>query len=327
MDALLAALGRDRTKIPRRVAATAIALLAVIATAWIGDRIVRARLYAVARTSFAAAGHQVERTLEQRNEAFSALANVSALVPIMRQVAATRDESDFGLGASADDQRRLEALHASLRDADWRAWSIVTRRGHVAVADYKGRLLYSTADASAFGRDVRAVPAIAAAFRLGAPTAQVLRADDPRLAGLRGGDARGLVIVFAHASVLAGVPQAVFIQILDGQRLLDELRTDAETRLALLASDGAIQGDIPAAVIAQAHEALTEVSDGGHRWLVQAQPVSELSFGPPIAHLVLARPADVGLAGLFPHARGILLALGGLAMAGLLWALFRISAD
>src|SRR5262249_59845963 len=39
MDALLAALGRDRTKIARRVAATAIALLAVIATAWIGDPI------------------------------------------------------------------------------------------------------------------------------------------------------------------------------------------------------------------------------------------------------------------------------------------------
>ncbi|HJZ88799.1 MAG TPA: protein kinase [Polyangia bacterium] len=329
MDALLGALGRDRTKIPRRVGEVALGLLAVLATAWLGDRIVRARLYAVARASFAAAGAQIERTMAWRNESFSALASVSALVPIMRQVAGTRDESDFGLGASVDDTRRLEALHASLRDADWRAWSLVTRRGHAAIADYKGRLLYSTADTSAFGRDVRVVPAVAAAFGLDAPgaSAQVLRATDSRLseAGLGGGEPGSLVVVFAHASVLGGVPQAMFIQTLDGRHLLDELRLDAQTRLALMAPDGSTQGDVAPAIIGKARDSLHEVAVEGRLWLVQAQPVPDLGGGgPPIARLVLARPADVGLAGLFPHARGVLLALGGFALAVLAWALARM---
>ena len=329
MEAILAALGRDRAKIPRRIAAAALALIAVFATAWFGDRIVRARLYAVARASFGASSAQIERTLVARNESFSALANISALVPIMRQVAATRDESDFGLGASANDTRRLETLHASLRDADWHAWSLVTRRGQVAVADYKGRLLFSTADANAFGRDVRVVPAIAAAFRLDAPgaTAQVLRANDPRLvdAGLGAGEAGDLVVVFAHASVLAGVPQAVFIQTLEGRHLLDELRLDTQTHLALMALDGSAQGEVPPSVVSKARESLDEVNDGGRLWLVQAQPVPDLGgTGNPIARLVLARRADVGLAGLFPHARGVLLALVGLALAVFAWALSRV---
>jgi predicted Ser/Thr protein kinase len=323
MEALLAALGRDRTKIPRRAGATAVALLAVLATAWIGDRIVRARLYAVARTSFADAGKQVERTLASRYESFSALANVSALVPIMRQVAATRDQADFGLGAKADDHRGLEALHASLRDADWQAWSLVTRRGHLAVADYKGRLLFTTADSAAFGRDVRVIPAAAAAFGADTAGAQVLRSDDRRMveAGLTVRQPHGLVILFAHASVLAGVSQAVFILTIDAPRLLEELRLDAQTHLALVAPDGAVEGDVPSAVVAKATDSLAEVDD----WLVQRQPVPDLSgAGAPIAQLVLARPVDVGLAGLFPHARTILLFAAALAFAVLAWAFVRM---
>jgi predicted Ser/Thr protein kinase len=322
MEGLLAALGRDRTKIPRRAGATAAALLAVLATAWIGDRIVRARLYAVARTSFADAGKQVERTLASRYESFSALANVSAMVPIMRQVAATRDQADFGLGAQADDHRGLEALHASLRDADWQAWSLVTRRGHLAVADYKGRLLFTTADSAAFGRDVRVIPAAAAAFSAETAGAQVLRSDDPRMAeaGLAS-QRHGLVILFAHASVLAGVSQAVFILTIDAPRLLEELRLDAQTHLALVAPDGAVEGDVPAAVVAKANGTLTEIDD----WLVQRQPVPDLNgAGQPIAQLVLARPVDVGLAGLFPHARAILLFAAALAFAVLAWAAVRM---
>ena len=321
MEALLAALGRDRTRIPRRVGAVAVALLAVLATAWIGDRIVRARLYAVARTSFGDAGHQVERTLASRYESFSALANVSALVPIMRQVAATRDQSDFGLGAAADDTRGLAALHASLRDADWQAWSLVTKRGHLAVADYKGRLLFTTADSSAFGPDVRAVPAVAAAFGEASAGAQVLRADDPRLA--KAGLARGasLVVVFAHTSVLAGVPQAVFIETIDAPPLLAELRLDAQTHLALVAPDGTVEGDIPAPIVRAARPQLSEIDD----WLVERQPVPDLSgSGPPIAQLVLARPVDVGLAGLFPHARTTLLACAALALLVLAWSISRL---
>jgi hypothetical protein len=78
-------------------------------------------------------------------------------------------------------------------------------------------------------------------------------------------------------------------------------------------------------VIAKARPALDEVNEGGRHWLVQAQPVPDLGgAGAPIARLVLARRADVGLAGLFPHARGVLLALGGLCLAALGWGLSRV---
>jgi hypothetical protein len=117
-------------------------------------------------------------------------------------------------------------------------------------------------------------------------------------------------------SVLAGVAQAVFILTIDAPRLLEELRLDAHTHLALRAPEGALEGDIPRSVVDRAAGALAEVPDGGRSWLAERQTVPDLGgAGPPIAELVLARPIDVGLAGLFPHARTVLLAAGAAALA------------
>jgi hypothetical protein len=332
MEALLAALGRDRRKLWRRLAAVAAALLAVVVTALAADAIVRARHVAVTRTAFAAARRGIERTLASRYEAFAALAELSTMLPILREVAAARDQAAFGLGSRAADVTQLERLHASLRDADWDAWSAATSRGALAIADYKGRLLYTTGDRDLFGANLRRLPAVAAAYRQGGPGAgsEVLPAADPALAaaGLAGAPPHlGLVLLFARASVLAGVPQAAFIQTIAARRLLEELSPDPELRLGLDAPDGAFDGDLPPALLAAgrgAGAALVEEQHGGRPWLVGGHPVPGLAGGPPIALLVMARRADVGLAGLFPYARAILVLAAGLALVVLALAGWRL---
>src|SRR5262249_16809115 len=153
----------------------------------------------------------------------------STMLPILRQVAAARDQASFGLGAPAADDQQLAALHASLRDADWDAWAGSTRHGAVPVADYKGPLPYPTPPPTPFGAHLSGVPAVAEAYRRGGRGAatQVLRADDPSLmkTGLvdPASPGKGLVVLFAKASVLAGVSQATFIQTLSERGLLDEL--------------------------------------------------------------------------------------------------------
>src|SRR5439155_7263225 len=142
-----------------------------------------------------------------RFESFAALADLSTQVPAVRQVAAARDQAEFGFGNADADATHFDEMHASLRDADWSAWNAALDRGHVAVADYKGRLCYSSADPAASRIDVRGVAAIAAAYqpRGRGMSAQVLPADDPTLVASRLVTRRsGLELVFARAAMLAG---------------------------------------------------------------------------------------------------------------------------
>ena len=70
-------------------------------------------------------------------------------------------------------------------------------------------------------------------------------------------------------------------------------------------------GDVPPEVLARAAtDAPAEVRAGGHTWLVQSRALAV--SGAPLARLVVARPADVGLAGVFPAARAV---FGGLTLA------------
>jgi hypothetical protein len=330
LEALLAALGRDRSKVPRRLVAVSSALLGMLLIALLGDWVVRSRLYAVARESFAAARARVDHTVKLRYEAFEALAELSTQVPAVRQVAAARDQSDFGFGTGGDDKARFETIHASLRDADWAAWSPALERGHIAIADYKGRLCFTTAAPEAWGDDVRAIGSVAAAYdaKGAGAGAQVLSADDPSLRSSRLATRRhGLEIVFARAAMLAGVAQAVFIQLLDGDRLLDELALDPQTKMMLVAPGGGTEGTLPEGLLAAARarpDKLFEVSSEGRPWLVQSSVLPGLRAGEGIATLIIARPADVGLAGLFPHAREVLLALTALTLAALAYGLRRL---
>ena len=325
MEALLAALGRDRTKVPRRLASVAAALLAVLATALVSDWVLRERDAAVARTSFAAAGRAVERALRSRSESLTQLAQLSTMLPMLREVAAARDQSSFGLGSADADARQLAGLHASLRDADWDAWASTTRRGAVAVADYKGRLLYATSSPETYGNDTFGVGAVAAAYRRGGSGGgtEVEPADAAALvaSGLAPPAPRsGLVVVFAQASVLAGVPQAAFIQTLAGRALLDDLGAEPGLALGLITADGALDGDVPAGLAVAARDAGDAMASARHQgraYLIQAHALPGLAPDAPVARLVVARPADVGLAGLFPNAR-LVLAVSGIAMVALL---------
>src|SRR5262249_21243278 len=154
--------------------------------------------------------------------------------------AAERDQSDFGLGTAERDRTRLAALHASLRAADWKPWRSITSRGQLAVADYKGRLLFSTGHPEAFGLDLRRIQAIAAVYRSSGTDSmvQVMRREDPALAesGLATpGPSSGLVVLFARAALLAQVPLATFIQTIEGRALLSEITLESGSSLALVA--------------------------------------------------------------------------------------------
>jgi hypothetical protein len=60
---------------------------------------------------------------------------------------------------------------------------------------------------------------------------------------------------------------------------------------------------------------------------VQSGALPGLGTGEGIATLVIGRPADGGLAGLFPHARVVLLFLAAVTMAALIWSLWSIRAS
>ncbi len=335
MEALLAALERDRSRGLRAVATVAAASLMLVVVALGGDAVVRARSVAAARESFAAASQRVERTLALRYEAFEALADLSTLLPVVRQVAAARDESDFGLGTGVRDADRFAALHASLKDADWTPWRVAAERANVAVADYKGRLCYSTARPDRWGNDLFAIPAVARAFDLGAPASSIAMLPNRLLAGtglLADEGQAQVAVLFVRALELGGARPAAFLQLIAGDHLLGELAVDPQTQLALVLPDGTVEGPLPRELIGAvgAHpRSPTELVAAGRTWLVQSSTVPGASgAAEPIAVLVLARPADTGLSGLFPHARAALsvIAVAALALlAGSLWRM-RVNA-
>jgi hypothetical protein len=101
--------------------------------------------------------------MASRYESFGALAQVTAALPVIREVAGNFDKAEFGLGDAGGDARRLELLHENLASADWSMW---TRAGGswIAVGDYKGRLVYSSGAPRTFGTDLRRVDAVARAY-------------------------------------------------------------------------------------------------------------------------------------------------------------------
>jgi len=100
------------------------------------------------------------------------------------------------------------------------------------------------------------------------------------------------------------------VQLIEARRLLADVSLGDATRLALVTPEGTT-GDVPPEVLARAStDAPAEVRAAGHTWLVQSRALAV--SGAPLARLVVARPADVGLAGVFPSARAV---FGGLTLA------------
>ncbi|MEZ4362757.1 MAG: protein kinase [Kofleriaceae bacterium] len=342
MDALLAELGRDRAAPWRRASVLAGLVAAVFALGVLADWLLRQRAEETTTQFFRATGAQLERSVALRYQSFVALADASYSVPVMHQVLGHKDQADFGLGEQGEDTENLELVHASLASADWISWAERSSRATIAVGDYKGRLLLTSADPERWGSDLLVLPAVAEAFDAirdaggeDAPAdgphaqrsggAMVARYDDPRVtaAQLYGpAPPPGLVVVFARALVVGGVPLGLFVQAIDGAQLLGEVSVGEDVLLSMVAPDGSAVGGVPAAVSAASAAAprlggeVRERRAGGQLYLTQARPLRGLEGRAAIATLVMARRIDPGLAGLFAGAR-VAFAVAALALLAL----------
>jgi hypothetical protein len=304
MDHLLAELGRDRAKPWRRTAWLAAALAGLLAIGLGSDLAVRSRVSRSIRQSFAATAKPADRAVRLVADQFDAISNLVYLFPVMNDVSAHHDQADFGLGSPADDEHDLDDIHDRLVSADWRLARDFGGREHpsiLAVADYKARLLFTSADVSAPRTDLSALPWVKQALDAGAGSSTTLvRYDDPSLVASRLVGPKpppGLAMVFARTRSLGDAAKTQFFQIVEARTLLDQIRLD-DTMLSIVAPDGTSVGEVPPA---------------DSTYEVQSLPLT--GFG---GRLVMAQRMD-GVLQLFPHARAVF-AAGALAMLGLAFA-------
>ena len=325
---LLKALGRDRGRRPRQIAFATMIGFALVAVAFVSDVVLRERTHAITRTSFTAAREQLDRLLASRTDTFVAQSDALYRLPALQEVAATHDLADFGLGDPAEDRARIERIHDNFRSADWLSLAR-TREGDVlAVTDHKGRLVYDSANPTTWGNDIASIPAIAAAYDARSEVyLGVLHGNDPAVvaSGLLGDQRpQGLFVMFARTKRINDQPRALFVHLLDAAHLLQDVAV-ADTQLAVVAPDGRSEGSVPASLIARARgDGIAEVASDGKLWLVERTPLRAKGQGDAIAQLVVARQTNLGLSGLFPHARvtlgALALALATIAIGGLVTA-------
>jgi hypothetical protein len=318
MAALVAALERARPRRSRRAALLAAALVVAGSGAVLGvDAWSRARDLAAGRSTLAGAADQVAAALAVRFEAFDALAQVTSVLPILREVAGNVDKAEFGLGDAAVDAHRLELLHDNLASADWSMWT-AGGRSFVAVADYKGRLVYSSAAPASFGADLRGLDAVARTYTSDQPAANVMLVadDDPayRAAQLVDAAGQGVTVLVAGAAIVGGTPRAVFVQGIDARRILEEVAPAAGVALAIQAPGGRAVGELPPGI---APEAATEDAHPIGDWLVLGRPIVGRGGPAPFGRAILARPLGGGLWAPLPALRPWLAGLALLVAAAL----------
>ncbi len=250
MDELLGELGRDRARPWRRVTYVFAALAVLLAVGFAASWVVRDRVTDEIRSSFDATAAQARRTITLYRDQFDVMSNFVDVFPVMTEVAARHDEADFGLGAPEADARTLEELHAKLASTTWdlaRRVGVRTADTVIAVADYKGRLLYTSAAPTRWGADITRLPWIASAISAGGGSSMnIVRYDDRVLAatGIVGDrPPAGLAIVFTRTVAVAGEPRVHFLQVIDAESLLDQIRIDPLTRLSIRGLDGTEVGD------------------------------------------------------------------------------------
>jgi hypothetical protein len=315
MDDLLEALGRDRTRVPRTLAWVFLVGAVIAGVGLFADWLVRDRALAVTRISFRAASDQLGRSARLRYDGFVAMADQAEVAGTIRDVAGNYDQHDFGLGTVEDDTAALQKVHDTLYSASFISWAREMSRGVIAVADYKGRLLYTSAAPARWGNDTLVLSAAQLALKRG-DGAMVTRGDDKLVdaSGVFGDTPRpGLWVLFVHAISTGDAVRALFMQLVEGDSLLADVQLGEGTLLGMVAPDGAIAGSVPpevaraGAAAPSGEDRLVEIGDDS--WLVESVPLNSLNGQDSIARIVLARPIDVGLAGLFVGARDV---LGGL---------------
>ena len=307
MDHLLEDLGRDRARPWRRTSAVAAALAIVLGLGLGADLILRDRVSVVTRRAFDATGKQVDRAFGLLAHTFDTNANQMYLQPAMRLAAAHRDQADFGLGTPEADADNLEKVHGELFSTDWTLWSRSVGTLVVAVADYKGRLLFTNAAPQHWRADLTQIPWIGALAAGKEKTITLQRTDEPRLArtGLLGPHPPApLDFFFARTLVLNQERSGYLVQAVDARRLLDDIDLGDETLLAIVDLGGVHPGTLPAALVDAAPRdgSIAEVRHAGRSYHVKSQPLTDLEQQ-PVGHVVMARELGGVLSGLFPGAR------------------------
>jgi hypothetical protein len=313
MNELITELGRDRARPWRRASYAFAAVAAALVLGLGADWVVRDRLGSEIRQSFALTGAQLERAVGQLRDQFDTVSQVAYREAALREVAGHHDQADFGLGTPEDDKAELERLHNTLVSTDW----VRLGTSSLAIGDYKGRLLYTSAEPAHWGTDLKTLPFVERALDAGkGDSVTVLPYSDPALrsTGVLGTSApeRGLAVVFARTLALGdkssegSEARAVYLQIQDGDTLLDNVRLDEETELEL----------VPVGTAFSARMGVDEVESKGRTVLMQTRPVQGLEGQGTIALVVMSRPIG-GVLSLFPGARTVfaLTAFAALALA------------
>ena len=311
MDHLLTELGRDRARPWRRTAIVTAALAAVLALGLVSDGIVRDRVGAEISQSFTATGTQIERATMLQTRRFQGLSNLVVLFKALIDVMSHHDQADFQLGSPDDDAEELQKIHDTLTSQDWslvRELGQDTHNSEIAVADYKARLLYTSAAPNEWKGDLLGMPTIKRAVDAGQGTFDaIVRYDEPTFVRAKlfgAAPAPGIALMFVRTLDHDGVVGGVFMQFVDGADVLAGIRLD-DTQLALVALDGTSIGEVSKALVQAAPHGgeVAEVMSGGRMYRVQVRTIPALD-GRPIGHVVMARSLESVLQ-LFPGARTV----------------------
>jgi serine/threonine protein kinase len=314
MDHLLAELGRDRARPWRRAAIAAAAVAAALGLGLVADLVVRDRVTTQIQELFALTGRQTNRAWDGLTARFDTSANQVYSLSVMREVSSNRDQADFGLGTPEEDAENLDRIHSQLISQDWTLVQDFAGTRYpttIAVADYKGRLMFSSA-APAHGRsDLTKLPWVKTALTQKDRTITLVRTDDPMLVatGLLGPSRpTGLGFIYTRTLVLGDDKNkevaSAFIEEVDAAQLFGEILLDEQTRLSIVAPDGTAIGNVPPALIevASTTEGTAETAVDGVMFQVLAQPIRGFD-NHVVGKVVMARHLDSVLLSLFPGAR------------------------
>ncbi|HEY5949681.1 MAG TPA: protein kinase, partial [Kofleriaceae bacterium] len=179
MDELIRELGRDRARPWRRTAIAAAAVAAALGLGLVSDWVVRDRVTTEIRHSFELTREQQKRAVSRLIDSSNVASEVAYREPALREVAAHHDQADFGLGDPETDQAELEKLHNTLSSTDF----VKNGNAQLAIADYKGRLLYTSASPETWGSDLKLLAPVKRAIDAGkGDSVTVLPYADPGLA-------------------------------------------------------------------------------------------------------------------------------------------------